>query len=398
MNRTILLVDDDPHITGALRRNLKSYPDHWQIVFFNSAADTLEYMDKNPVHILFSDIRMPGKDGFHLLKSVMDKYPRTVRIIFSGHYQEEKQMDSIRYAHQFIAKPVESSKILDVINNIIGLQEIMSSPRIEAQIGSLTNLQTMHENYISLLKALRSDEPSMKDISGLIKKDVALTARVMQMVNSAFFGVPHRISNCEQAVTLLGLDNIRNLLLSIEFFSTFEGGPVPMRNIERLWEHSMLVAGLAGNIALAEGLSTTQADIATLGGMLHDIGKLVFLKEQEYTAQLVKRRSKGMTDELAIEEDIFACTHAEAGAYLLGVWGLEPAVIQAVRDHHQPERGGPAAGMNPALAIHVANYLINTKKPTSIGGTVVMDHDALLHSGLQDHYEAWETMASALTS
>ena len=252
MIRKVLLVDDDINITNAIRRNLRRAGENWRISFCHSTDETLALMQQESFNIIFSDIRMPGKDGFHLLRTVSESFPGVVRIIFSGHYQEESVLDAVRYAHQYMSKPIDHKMLVKTIEYICYLQDLLNNPLMEDEIGGLKGLQTLPDNYISLLREFQNDEPSLQRIAALIKNDLALTARVMQLVNSAFFGVPNHINNCEQAVALLGISNIKNLLVSSRFFNIFEGSPVLHLSVERIWRHSVKVAGLAKEIAIYE--------------------------------------------------------------------------------------------------------------------------------------------------
>lgn len=393
MERTILLVDDDVNVTSAIRRTVRKGNEAWKLVSFNSTDATLEYMAQNPVHLLLSDIRMPGKNGFHLLKTVAREYPSTVRIIFSGHYEEENVMDSVCFAHQFLAKPVNANTLREEIDFICYLQELLHNQSLEQEIGGLMTLQTAPDNFMELLRVLQSPEPSIKRIAVLINKDLALTARIMQVVNSAFFGLPHRASNSEQAVMMLGVDNLRNLLLSVKIFQLFEGGSVPAKLVERLWLHSSKVAGIARAIATYEDFPDKKVDECMLAAMLHDIGKMVLLKLPAYRAELARQLQKTDAKELNMERMLVGTTHAEAGGYLIGIWGLERAVVDAVIHHHCPSRSRGKNAISPLTMVHVANYLVNKSLPPSIHATTELDLEYLQNLGLENHVTEWEEIA-----
>lgn len=389
----MLLVDDDLNVTNAIRRNLHRNGQDWNIAFCHSTDETLELLRKEQFHILFSDIRMPGKDGFHLLKTVLEKYPAVVRIIFSGHFQEDSVLDSVRYAHQYVSKPIDYEVLVHTIEYICTLQDLLNNQSLEEEVGRLHSLQTLPENYLNLLKELRNEDPSLQRIAGLIKNDLALTARVLQLVNSAFFGVPHHVNNCEQAVTLLGVANITCLLVSARFFSIFEGGPIPVLFIEKLWRHSLDVAGLARDIAQYENAPVQFADACVLAGMLHDIGKLVLLKIPSYRNAIADQSGQVGIDNLELEMQLFETTHAEAGGYLLGIWGIEAEIVDTVLHHHRPERHPSVNGFSPLMAICAANHLVKARNQESSETEFDQLIEYMGRCGLEGHYSAWKRIS-----
>jgi HD-like signal output (HDOD) protein len=154
-------------------------------------------------------------------------------------------------------------------------------------------------------------------------------------VNSAFFRLARRISNIEQAVSYLGFQAIRNLATTAEIFSQWRGGSCAGLDLERLQRHGQAVAAATG--ALTAG--TPIADDALLAGLLHDIGYWVLAQEcpQDLSAAVKLAAQEGIALHAA-ENRVFGASHAEIGAYLLGIWGLPYAVVEAVAHHHQPQR------------------------------------------------------------
>jgi putative nucleotidyltransferase with HDIG domain len=169
----------------------------------------------------------------------------------------------------------------------------------------------------------------------LVSADSAITARVLQLVNSAFFRLARRITNIEQAISYLGFTAIRNVAASVELFTQWgmhNRGPL---DPEKLQSHALAVAAAASALTA----KTPLADDTLLAGLLHDIGYWVLAQEcpEDLTKALEVAASTGIPLHQA-ETRVMGASHAEVGAYLLGIWGLPYCVIEAVAHHHLPQR------------------------------------------------------------
>jgi putative nucleotidyltransferase with HDIG domain len=185
-----------------------------------------------------------------------------------------------------------------------------------------------------------------------------MTTKILQLVNSAYFGLRVQVSDPEQAVALLGLDTIKALVLSMQTFSQFSDIPVLPYPLDALWRHGLAAAAHARAIAKAECIPHSMVDEAFTAALLHDVGILIFAtsKPEEYAQVLSMMTQQGIPDWEA-EQAVFGATHAEVGAYLLGMWGLPHAVVEAVAYHHKPELAA-AAAFGPLTAVHVANAVV----------------------------------------
>jgi HD-like signal output (HDOD) protein len=221
--------------------------------------------------------------------------------------------------------------------------------------------------YLKIQNELASPDSSINRVADVIEQDPAMTAKILQLVNSAFFGIPQQISNPATAVNLLGLDTVQAVVLSAHAFSQFDKVPSCI-DLERMWHHNTLVGNLSHQIAKAEGSDNQTCSDAKVAGMLHDVGKLVLLTNlpEEYVRlHELATELKGNLSELERLE--WGATHAEVGAYLLGLWGLPESVVKAVALHHSPsDRPGEAFSAIPA--VYAANafaheFMISENEP-----------------------------------
>jgi HD-like signal output (HDOD) protein len=241
------------------------------------------------------------------------------------------------------------------------------------------------------MEELRSPDASINKVGQIIVKDLGMTTKILQLVNSAFFGIPRHISSPEQAASLLGLDTVKALVLTLGVFSKFEKTKLPGFSIKKLWTHSIACGAYSKEIAKAENIENDVIDDAFMAGLLHDVGKLVLASS--FSDKLIEVINLSRDPKLNFYESeyqILGTTHAEVGAYLLGLWGLPNPIIEAVAFHHRPHNF-PGENFNPLAAVHVANALEHEKNTTSAdkNRNTRLDHEYLGKLGLNDHLDTW---------
>ncbi len=355
MKKQILFVDDESHILEGLRRMLRGMRNEWNILCALSGAEALDVMAKEPIQIIVTDMRMPEMDGAALLCEVMKRHPNVIRMVLSGHADAKLIMKSVGVAHQFISKPCDPETLKAIINGAIGIRALLKDSRLESIIAEMNTLPSVPSLYVEMADELKSPEPSVTKVSQIISRDPSMTARILQLVNSAFFGLRRRISNPEDGVSYLGLERIQHLFLVLHAFSQFVPPETSSFAIEPLWEHSISTAVIAKAIAEREEAGKSTIDDAFAVGLLHDIGQLMLAcKLTDKHEQSVKLARNEAIPLWQAEQQILSVTHAEVGAYLLGLWGLPDPIVEATAYHHNPvmhERNS----FCPLTALHTAN-------------------------------------------
>lgn len=355
--KRILFVDDEPQILDGLRRMLRCKRQEWEMAFVESGQAALAELAKASFDVVVTDMRMPAMDGAELLERIRHAYPRAVRIVLSGHSEKEKIMRSVRPAHQYLVKPIEQQELLSVLQKALDLQKVIGNESLLEILGKTESLPAVPAVYAQLMEAIESEDASMETIGKIVGQDLGMTATVLKVVNSAFFGLPRAVSSVAQAVGLLGLDLIRSLVLSYQLFTSFEAkGPISF-SLQGLWRHSAVTASFAKRIAQMEGADRSTLDDAFMAGVLHDVGKLplFFYARQSYEDILGSvRAGEGLLFE--VEERALGTSHAEAGAFLMGLWGMSDTVVRAIAFHHRPANW-PHDGFGVLTAVHAANVL-----------------------------------------
>jgi HD-like signal output (HDOD) protein/CheY-like chemotaxis protein len=335
--RRVLFVDDEPHLLAALRRMLRSERDRWDMLFASSGAEALTLIEAEPVDAIISDMRMPGMDGAQLLARVQRDWPSTARIILSGQADLGSVIAVLRSAQQFLAKPCEANVLIGAVDGALRVQRLLADPAIRQLMGGVASLPTLPTVYHDLVAALDVPEVDLPALAAIIGSDVATSAELLKLVNSAFFGLPRAVSSVYEAVSLLGLDNIQALVLTGSVFrvSTSLGQVV---DVEELRQGALRRAAIARCIAGREGWSAQERGLAVLSCMLRDVGGLVLAEGRPEAARQLTETAvaEGRIDpvrQAELETEAFGCTVAQASAYLLGLWGFAPAVIHTIAGH-----------------------------------------------------------------
>lgn len=335
--KKILFVDDEPHILEGLRNLLRRFRKQWKMSFAEGGEEALKILECEHFDVLVTDMRMPGIDGSELLKIVKQDYPHLVRIVLSGYTELEAAMRAVPVAHQFLTKPCDADHLLEVVERACGLQSLIDDEMVKKIVGKLDKLPSLPKTYSKITEALAQDEVDAKVITAIIEKDMSMCAKILQMVNSAFFRSALPVTNIEFAIVRLGFETVKNLVLGVEIFESAKlvSESAEWFSVEHLQEHSQLSA----NIARQMFQDTQKSDDAFMAATLHDIGELVLAIAQPRYLQKVYELSKEKNQPIqVIEKKLTGVTHAEIGAYLLGLWGLPYPIVEAVANHHEPAR------------------------------------------------------------
>jgi len=358
--RRILFIDEEPRVLAGLRRALYSERDAWEMVFAQSPQPALEAFDEAPFDVIVTDIRVPGDDG-ELLRGIMSRYPSTVRIVLSSEAQRETMLRAVGPMHQYLAKPCDPDTLKATLARACALSNLLTNERLRRLVTQMERLPSLSSLYFDIMDELRSPDPSAKRVGEIIAQDLGMSAKVLQVVNSAFYALRQQVSSPAHAVVLLGLDSIRILVLSLHVFQQFESLPVWRLPLNALWRHSILVAMAAKRIVDRETADARAADRAEVRHIaLHEA-----------------------------EAEVLGATHAEVGAYLLGIWGLPDTIVMATAHHHSV-RGSEERSFGPLSAVHICNALVSEVTHLArIGARPTIDERHVAELGLLDRLACW---------
>jgi len=397
MSKRILFVDDEPMVLSGIQRSLRSLNREWEMGFAGSGADALLMMEQSPFDVVITDMRMPGMDGAQLLDLVKKRFPRTIRMVLSGQSDKETILRSVGPTHQFLSKPCDGEELKQKLTRAFALRDLLENPRLKELVGQIETLPSLPSLYIAITDALNSPNTSISKIGDIIAHDMGMSVKLLQLVNSAFFGLACQVSSPKQAAALIGVENIRALVLSVHVFSEFHGRF--HEDMAFLWDHSFAAAVFARAIARAQTAGRQTEDDSFTAGLLHDIGRLVLVCSCSDEYQQVLRSCKEKDIRLVAGEiETFGCSHSAVGAYLVGLWGLPHAVVEAVAWHHEPAQAMHDA-FSPVMAVHVADYFAHRKHTEAvIDEAPEIDEKFLARLGLENELPRWQDICHELAA
>ena len=221
--------------------------------------------------------------------------------------------------------------------------------------GMVKDIPTLPVIYQQLFQIMQDPEFSVPHVSDLIAQDQALSAKILHLVNSAFYGYNKQIKTISRAVVILGFRAVRSAALAISVFDYFKDeGETNGVNMKDFWVHSIAVATTCK--VLAEEAKVTQQEEAFVVGLLHDVGKLI---EKRYFADdfgdLCRAAQEQHLTWFGGEQLLFQINHATIGKAVFRAWDFPSTVVDAIHYHHEPEKAGTVPQM--AALVHVADYV-----------------------------------------
>lgn len=315
-------------------------------------------IDSQSIDLVVSSIELPDGTGTDLHKYIYKNHNSIIRFLCSENSNKDIVYQSAGYIHQFMNMACKPKQFMKIINNAFGLRDVLANNDLHKRISGITNLPSPPEIYNQLVTEIQRDDPSIRNIANLIKKDVSITAKVLHMVNSAYFGLSTHVENPLHAVNLLGIDTIQSMVLSAGVFNLFKDPEIPGYSLDSIYTNSLVVGTSSRHLANAFGLMTKQTEDALMAGMLHDIGKLVMLS---YFPEEFKKSIKLSTEEsiplFEAEKQILGVSDAEIGAHLLSLWGLPNSILEAIAHRYTPAKA-PSPITNVLTAVHLG-YALN---------------------------------------
>jgi HD-like signal output (HDOD) protein len=368
MQKKILFIDDEPNILQGYRRTLHPMRNIWKLEFAQSGTEALEKLKESKFDAVISDMRMPGMDGTELLEEVSKTYPDTLRIILSGTADEQLILKSLTPTHRFLTKPIDPSELKLILERALFLQDTLENQDLKNLISKISRIPSQPSLYTKLIKELKSPDFSIKKIVQIVSQDVSMTAKILKIINSSYFGLRREIKTLDQAITYLGINTLKAIVFSVEVFSKFDEKKIQELDIVSVFNHSQKV-GSFGKVILDEiNPIRNIVNEVVLCGVMHDIGKIILADNLPDLYSQIKNVMRDHTiNYLEAEKIIFKATHADVGAYLLGLWGLSDQLINTTKYHHSPSLSQNNE-FDSLAAVHIANVIVNHTDNTPIKG------------------------------
>ena len=249
---------------------------------------------------------------------------------------------------------------------------------------AMVDLPAMPAIVMQVVQATERDDVTTAEIEELLNKDPAMATKVLKVVNSAYFGLPRQITNIGHAVAILGLQQIRNLALSLGVLNALSSSNARVRDIQRMfWQNSFAAGCCAGHISRKRGLNKRDAELVFVGALLHDIGRLFLLTLFNIPYQQVMRESTNRTLPMRlVEQKVLGTTHAELGAELAERWNFPVDLVKLIRNHDGEFNEETT---DAEFAVHICDVFADSiAEPEFVGLVTPVNGRARVWAGLTD--------------
>lgn len=389
----VLFVDDDARILAGVEGTVRRAAPGWRARFALGGDTALDLIAAERFDAIVCDLSMPGIDGIAVLERARERQPDAARIVLSAGAGPTAALETARLAHRYVAKPYRDQDLVTVVERACGLRTLLREEGWRRAAGGVMALPSCPRLYGELTELILDPEGTAADAAALMERDVAMSAKVLQLVNSAFFGVGRRMARTAEAVHYLGLETLRALVLHAGAFEAFAPDrPVEGFDLAALEQASQLTARIARRLVT----EPRAREHAFTAGLLHAVGLLVLARQDPY--ELAEAIAEARGAGLPLHEVEYArhgTSHAELGAYVLGLWGLPEPIVDAVARRHRVGPLGSGAD-DPTLAVHVAGALCAELLPGATAAAApALDDAALTAAGISGRVADWRALAAA---
>ncbi len=380
-----LMVDQ---VTSGQGVQVLAPPPGWELTTCRTLEEAMSAMLAEPFDAVVSAALTPCPDALEVLVQAKNLLPTTVRLLVTADPGGRASVNVTSVAHDHLTTPLSVEQFDNAYARAAAMYQHLSSVRVRAALAHVTSLPAFPRIYQQIVEELESGEGNLDRIARVVLQDPGLTARVLQLVNSPFYGLRRQVSDTAQAVGLLGIQNLLSMVLAQEVFSEFEAASARL-NINRMWTHSTTVALWAKKIARAEGRTTEETNEAFVAGMLHDCGRIVLANNfPDEHAVFVEQLGQSDGSFVELERSVIGVTHAEVGAHLLDRWQLPTSIVEAVAFHHTPG-DSCMARYAPLTAVHVAEVFHDAYGADGVERRQQIDMEYLERIGLADRLDTW---------
>jgi HD-like signal output (HDOD) protein len=390
-NHRILIANADPATLAEYGRALEK---EWSVQLVDGPDAALAEMAAHPADVVVADCTLPeAGQGVELLDRIHADFPKTIRILLAGELDNERRMADVAGSHLILPKPCDIKTLKSAIQRALAIDHWLTNDSLRQLVSRLRTFPIVPSLYLEVISALKSPHVTTVEVGGIIAKDMAMMTKLLQVTNSACFGLPRKISDPVEAVGILGFETVKSMVITLKLLSQYDKVRPVYFSIDRLWRHSTEVARISRMLASAQQDDPALAESAFTAGLMHDLGKLVLASnfdEQYSGAQALARHQQIPLWE--VEKQIFGASHGEIGAYLLGLWGMPLDLVEAAALHHNPSRC-LAKRFTPLTAVHVANALLYEARPDKEGFVPAqIDGAYLAELGLSARLPHWRKM------
>lgn len=338
---SVLVVDDEKAVLLSERRIIRRHHPEWDVLQAQTMEAAQQLLEEQTPWVVIADRQMPDGGGAELLRLVAQQHPLALRVMLTGDHSPEAWLEGTALAHLVFAKPYDPVAVLSVLDRAACIHQLPLTKEVKLALGGLKQLPVVSETFTRLSLELARDEVSLDNVVELVHQDQALTARLLQLANSAFFGFTTETLSVRDAVIRLGSDLIRAIVLALELFHPGRAGNGAKGDGD-CYRLAKNVAERAIGYAKQLGVDKRERDRVFIAGLLHNLGTLVDLELQS--------------------DDCSNADQCMVGGYLLALWGFNAEQVELVLNMCHPSSiEFPSMAL---VALHVA-WVLETEGPES---------------------------------
>jgi putative nucleotidyltransferase with HDIG domain len=382
----LLIADAD---TGTWDEARQALGASWIVVGAASCEAAAAAVEKHPCAVVVANYNLPDGSGPELLNRLRASNPKTVRFIAADPALKDQVMSQVLGGDLFLPLPYEYANFKPAIEHS-QVDDYGMSDNVRDLVARIRTFPTIPSLYLEVVNALKNTNATTDEIGAIIARDMSMTTKLLQVLNSAYFGLPRTITDPTEAVSILGFETVKSLIVAVKLLNQYDKIKPAYFSMDNIWRHSNNVARTARVMALLETDDPVCSATAYTAGLMHDLGKVILaanFDDQYNKAHCIARKQR--IPLWKVEKDIFGATHGEIGAHLLALCGMSPDVVKVAALHHEPIHSGDAV-FTPLTAVHVANALeyegvfIPDGLPAS-----TFDLSYLQQLGMADRVELW---------
>ena len=329
--------------------------------YATGAEDALALMEREPVDAVVASADLRGIGTTGLFGVTKTSHPSTTRIAVLPPGDKAAQQRSLAVANYTMPDNCEAHELTAVIKRASSVQRLLFDDATVRLVGNLGGLPSLPANLRALDDALSNEECSLAEAAAIIQSDVAMSSKILTIVNSSFFGLRGEISDLHNAVVFLGVEVLRDFALTSAAFRAFAPSPMlPVDWLAKFNEHAKAVADIAGRLVHTSYASAE----ASVVGMLHGVGELVLAERSPADLAAVNGRVAAGEDPSEVELSVLGTTLPRISGYLLATWGMNYRLVEAIttyRDHRASQDREP----DLVDVLHAADALAERRLDTN---------------------------------
>jgi len=390
MIKSILFVGADRTLGHEFHSLTSSVDGEWAIEFAQDGREARAISDRIAFSAVVADVQLSDTNGPDLLDELLTRFPTCASIILSEFADTRSTLQCIGKVHHHLSKPCDAATLMRALNGIGTPQVWSPKPAAQGLIAQMRTVPSPPSLYFQVVEAIASPYASVEHVGEIISQDPAIAGKLLQLANSAVFGLQLEVNQPAEAVAYIGLETTKSLVLFAHSFATFDQLQFPGFSVESLWGHSVTTGRFSQMVAHSPNDQPALADQAFSAGLLHDLGKLLLAANstEKYARVLALARERRLSLSETETEHFGAC-HAEVGGCLLAIWGLPNAIVEAVALHHHPSRL-PSLAFTPLTAVHAANVLAHEASAEQcLGSPAEIDREYMSKLGLEERILEW---------